>query len=130
MLRLSRDLALGFGVLLPIAETIRRWDEIVELRDVPYWIDDYLLGAFLVLAGFRVWKRGEGGRAQLAAAWGASTGVLALSTLGQWEALRAGDLDPAPIPSGLVLGIKILALLLCVVGMTLCFGKPESEPGT
>ena len=52
-LTFSRRLALTFGVLLPIVETIRRWHQLGDLRIWPAWLDDILLGACLLYGAWR-----------------------------------------------------------------------------
>ena len=37
----SRRLALVFGVLLPIVETIRRWPQLGDVHMWPAWLDDF-----------------------------------------------------------------------------------------
>jgi len=40
-LTFSRRLALAYGVLLPIIETIRRWQQLGDIRMWPAWLDDW-----------------------------------------------------------------------------------------
>jgi hypothetical protein len=41
----SRRLALVFGLLLPVAETVRRWHQISAGTHILFWLDDVLLGS-------------------------------------------------------------------------------------
>jgi hypothetical protein len=109
-------LAVVLGVLVPIAETVRRWS---TWRDSPLALfDDYVLGA-LVLYG--AWLAGHDfrrGQAFLAAAWGIACGVGYCSFVGQLERLGLGEPDPAPIPSSWVAIIKGVLLALGIIALT------------
>jgi hypothetical protein len=48
-LQFSRRLAM-FGIIPPIADTIRRWNQLGDLKIWPFWLDDFLL-AILGLVG-------------------------------------------------------------------------------
>ena len=121
----SRNLAFTFGIFLPVAETIRRCDELTNINYFFNWFDDYLLGGFLIFAAWKVLKNKEGGRIYLAAAWGVAVGAIFLSTLGQLEDIKNDMPDPAPISTEGVLIIKTCFLLLSIIGMTLSFKKSE-----
>jgi hypothetical protein len=75
-LQFSRRLAVLIGVVTPSIETIRRWH---ELRTLTVWwpayIDDILLGAFLLYGAGRAGDEQSSGRAVLAAAWGFMCGI-------------------------------------------------------
>jgi hypothetical protein len=47
-LKFSRALAWAGGVLLPIIETIRRWHQLGDPRMLPFWLDDWIIGLFLL----------------------------------------------------------------------------------
>lgn len=117
-LALSRRLALAFGLLTPLAETVRRWG---TWWDQPAaFVDDLLIGALLLL-GF--WatrgRRSTRGTALLAAAWGFACGMAYSSIAFHWTAMRAGFQDPAPIPSQWVFGIKLFGGLVFVAALVL-----------
>jgi hypothetical protein len=44
-LEFSRRLAL-LGIVPPIADTIRRWHQLGDLKIWPFWLDDFLLRCF------------------------------------------------------------------------------------
>lgn len=113
-MRISRILALCVGILLPLAETVRRWGELWAMPAA--YLDDWALGAFLV-AGAWAAGRNESGVRLLAAAWSATAGMGWYSCYGQWRHWRAGAVDPAPISSGAVLAIKIAGTLLAVAAL-------------
>jgi hypothetical protein len=123
LLLFSRNLAFGFGIFLPVAETVRRWEQLTTLSYFFNWFDDYLLGGFLIFAAWKVLKHKESGRTHLAAAWGVAVGAIFLSTLGQLENIKNNKSDPAPISTEVVLIIKGAFLLLSITGMILCFKR-------
>jgi hypothetical protein len=100
----SRWLAVVFGVLTPLAETVRRWG---TWWDHPAaYVDDLLLGGFLLLGAWASAQRHR--HALLAAAWGFACGMAYSSIAAHWFAMRAGQSDPAPIPTQWVFGIKLV----------------------
>jgi hypothetical protein len=123
LISLSRYLALVLGILTPMLETIRRWS---TWRDNPLSIlDDYILGAFLLFAVWRVSRNARRGQRFLAAAWGYFCGTAYLSFTGQLYFNRLGIADPAPISStwvavikgvGLAIGITSLVFSLWPIG--------------
>jgi len=115
MFQFSRRLALVFGILLPILETMRRFEQLRDLRIWPIWLDDLLLAAAL-LTGARMTSGHRYHNARyLAAAWGAACGMGYLSFFAQIAQLDAPD--PAPIPSMWVAIIKGAGLALAIVAL-------------
>jgi hypothetical protein len=113
----SRYLAVVLGVLIPLAETIRRWS--TWRNDPPALLDDYILGAFLLYGAWRVGKDVRSGQRFLAAAWAFMCGMAYYSFFGQLHGMRIGELDPTPIPSiwvalikGIGLGLGVIALVI------------------
>jgi hypothetical protein len=111
----SRRLAIVGGVLVPLAETIRRWNTWQE--SPPSLFDDYIMGAFLLYAARRAGKDVRGGQRFLAAAWAFACGLGYQSFFGQLKSLRAGEVDPAPIASEWVLVIKGVAVALAMAAL-------------
>jgi hypothetical protein len=114
-LTFSRRLALVYGVLLPVVETIRRWKQLGDFRVWPSWLDDVLLGTALLYGVWRVSKDVETGRAWLAAAWGLTCGIAYNSFFGQLAHLDQPD--PSALPATWVVGIKGVGSLLAVVAL-------------
>ena len=121
----SRNLAFGFGILLPLMQTIRVWKHLTEPGYVIHWVDDYLFGGFLLFGAFKVLKYKEQGNVYLAAASGVMVGVAILSTLGQLEGVKQGKTYPAPVSTEMLLAIKLAGLVFCIAGMFLCFGAEK-----
>jgi hypothetical protein len=126
-MKFSRSLATIFGILAPILETVRRWGTWREYP--PALFDDYILGAFLLAGAWLVGRRFGTGQRLLAAAWGFTCGLGYYSFFEQLRRYRLGEIDPAPIPSGAVLIIKGVAVLLAIVALvlTLRAAKPVSS---
>lgn len=114
-LSFSRRVAIVFGILTPLAETIRRWHQLGQLQYLPAWLDDYILGAFLLYGAYRTKKDAKTGRRFLAAAWGFVCGMGYSSFFMQLTQLREDD--PAPIPSIWVAVIKGVGLAIAVLAL-------------
>ena len=72
-MRLNVILALVFAVVLMTVETIRRYE---IWGHWSAWMDDYLMGMFLILAAISVLKKKRKGHLLLAAAWAFNAGLL------------------------------------------------------
>jgi hypothetical protein len=111
----SRYLAIVIGVVTPLAETIRRWDQLGHLSIWPVWLDDFCLGGFLLYGAWRTGNDVHAGRPFLAAAWAFTCGMAYPSLLSQFEHLNQPD--PAPISSGWVAVIKAVGLALAILAL-------------
>jgi hypothetical protein len=125
MISFSRYLAIVLGILIPLAETVRRWS--TWRNDPPSFFDDYLIGAFLLYGAWRVGKDARSGQRFLATAWAFMCGMAYLSFFGQLHSMRMGELDPAPIPSECVAVIKGVGLLLGVIALLMTLRRLPSE---
>jgi hypothetical protein len=108
-----RQVALTIGILLPIAETLRRSGNLAEWW---LWIDDYLIGASLI-AGARLSRGGSpDGLRALAAAWGVTCGMGYYSFVG--HLLRIGETDVSGLPATVitsVIGTGLVVAIWCLV---------------
>jgi hypothetical protein len=121
----SRYLAVVLGLVIPIAETVRRWS--TWRADPPALFDDYILGAFLLYGAWRVGRDARTGQRFLAAGFAFMCGMAYYSFFGQLQNLRTGVSDPAPISSTWVAVIKGIGLALGVGGLVLSLRRlPES----
>jgi len=111
----SRRLAVIFGILAPLAETVRRWRQLGQLSVWPFWLDDYFMGALLLYGAWRVSKDIRSGRRFLAAAWGFTCGMGYSSFFAQLASLN--EPDPAPISSAWVAVIKGVGLALAILAL-------------
>jgi hypothetical protein len=114
-MRFSRSLAIAFGILVPIAETVRRWHTWREYP--PAIFDDYIMCAFLLGSVLCLDRNVNRGRLVLAAAWGYTCGLGYASFFGHLKQYLHGEADPAPIPSGAVLAIKGIGFLLAIAAL-------------
>ena len=122
----SRYLAVVLGLVIPIAETVRRWN--TWRADPPALFDDYILGAFLLYGAWRVGRDARTGQRFLAAGFAFMCGLAYYSFFGQLQNLRTGVPDPAPISSIWVAVIKGIGLALGVVGLGLSLRRlPEGR---
>ncbi|HEU5291305.1 MAG TPA: hypothetical protein VFU05_11710 [Cyclobacteriaceae bacterium] len=116
-LRVTTRMAIAIGILLPLAETIRRANQLLDLASFMLWFDDYILGGLLIIAAWRVLKQKKNSLALLTGVWGIGVGALFLSFLGQFNYLKSGD--PGLFDSMLVLVVKGLILAYMIVGLWL-----------
>ena len=125
-IQFSRRLAVVVGILAPLAETVRRWS---TWRQSPANLfDDYIMGAFLLYGAWRTGKNLRNGQRVLAAAWAFACGFGYYSFFGQWQNLRLGVRDPAPIASEWVLLIKGILFALAIVALVLSLRRlPEDD---
>jgi hypothetical protein len=65
--------ALGFGIFIALAETARRWGNWPFL---PFLLDDWIAGIFLVYGAFRSRRSWAVGRPYQAAAWAFMCGLM------------------------------------------------------
>jgi hypothetical protein len=111
----SRALALAGGIALPLLETARRWEQLGDIRMVPAWCDDWMIGAFLLYGWWRTRSDLAVGRATLAAAWAFACGMGYSSFFGQLMELSAAD--PSGMPSTTIVAIKGVMLFAGVVAL-------------
>ncbi len=114
-------MAVIMGIFLPLAETVRRANQILDLTRFLNWFDDYILGISLLIAAYLVKKRKHNSIAFLIAAWGIVSGALFLSFLGQFDYYRTNTVDPGifstsfvAIAKGFILGYMLIGLYLSI----------------
>src|SRR5215216_617671 len=122
----SRRLAIIFGVLAPLAETIRRWNQLDQFSVWPFWLDDYIMGGFLIYGAWRTKKDAGKGIHYLTAAWGFTCGMGYSSFFNQLTILDQPD--PAPISSGWVAVIKGVGFALATLALIASLKRsPQSQ---
>lgn len=126
-LRFSRRLAVLLGIVTPSIETVRRWS---ELRTLTVWwptfVDDVLLGGFLLYGAWLTGRDVVVGRPVLAAAWGFTSGLAYYSFFGQLSALDTPD--PSGVSPVLVVTIKGLGFALALAGLASALGPAGGAP--
>jgi hypothetical protein len=121
----SRRLAVILGVITPLAETIRRWHQLGQISVLPFWLDDYFIGALLLYGAWRTSKDIRSGRRFLAAAWGFTCGMAYSSFFAQLGSLN--EPDPAPISSAWVAVIKGLGFALAILALVGSLKRTKEE---
>jgi hypothetical protein len=118
-LKISMRMATIMGIFLPLAETVRRSNQILDLTKFFNWFDDYILGSVLLIAVYLVKKKINNSIAFLIAAWGFVSGALFLSFLGQFEYYRTTTGDPGIFSTSFVAIAKGLILAYMLIGLYL-----------
>ena len=118
-------MAFLMGIFLPLAETVRRIHQILDLDEVLSWIDDYILGAILLIAAYRVSKGMKNAIEYLIAAWGIGVGALFLSFLGQFNYYETATGDPGIFSTTFVAVAKGAILIYMLIGLWTCINGRE-----
>ena len=118
-LTISTRMALAMGIFLPLAETLRRSNQLLDPARFLNWFDDYLLGGALLWAVYGVKKQKRNAVSWLIAAWGISVGALFLSFIGQFDYYKTAAGDPGIFSTTLVEVVKGLLLVYMFWGLYL-----------
>jgi hypothetical protein len=123
----SPTLALGFGLFLALAETVRRWG---NWPFIAFWIDDWIAGLFLAYGAVRSRRDWLTGRPFQAAAWAFNCGMMYASFFGH-VAHMAEPPESGWVPHGALVGIigVLFAVALLGLGCTLHAAGPTTESG-
>ncbi len=116
-LKIAVRMALLMGVFLPLAETIRRSNQLLDPAKFLSWFDDYILGGALLIAVYLVKKKKHNAISFLIAAWGVAVGALFLSFLGQFDYYKTATGDPGIFSTTLVAVAKALILGYMLIGL-------------
>ncbi len=116
-LKRSVRMALGMGIFLPLAETVRRSNQIADISKFFSWFDDYILGCALLFAVYLVMRRQTNAIAYLIAAWGFVAGALFLSFLAQFNYYGTPTGDPGIFSTSFVAIAKGLILVYLLIGL-------------
>jgi hypothetical protein len=126
-IKISSYIGIAGGILTPALETIRRWHQMSDPQYFINWFDDYLIGAFLLIAAWRTLRSGSEGRPLLIAAWGFATGMCFGSFIFQLQSVTT---DPSGISSSTVAIVKAIMLGVCVICMILTLRHSETSVHT
>jgi len=111
-------MALFMGIFLPLAETVRRFQQLSDFTHFFHWFDDYILGGILLFAAWNLRKERPNAALYMIAAWGIGTGALFLSFLGQVDYIMIKEGDPGGIFSvWFVLVAKAIILGYMIFGI-------------
>lgn len=116
-LKISTKMAIIMGIFLPLAETVRRSNQLFDLARFFSWFDDYILGGILLMAVYLVKKRKAYANSCLIAAWGFVSGALFLSFLGQFNYYQTNTSDPGIFSTSFVAIAKGLILAYLLIGL-------------
>jgi hypothetical protein len=115
-LTVSRALAWIIGVAVPVGETVRRWG---VWGYPPSWLDDFFVGAFLLVAAWRAGRDPKGGRAWLAGAWCFGAGVFYCSFFGHLRDIdKPVDSTIPHLPLTILIGLAF-AIMVAATALTL-----------
>jgi hypothetical protein len=115
----SVRMAVVMGIFLPLAETFRRSNQLLDPTRFFNWFDDYLLGGILLITAYRVIKKKPNAISYLIGGWGIGVGALFLSFLGQFDYYRTAAGDPGIFSTTLVAIVKGIILGYMLVGLHL-----------
>lgn len=118
-------LAIAGGFLIVVLETVRRWGAWPFL---PFLLDDYIAGAFLVYGGVRSLRDRRQGQRFQAAAWGFASGMAYMSFFGHLAAVlnsRTGT-PPARVPEVIVTAVIGVLFVIAVVALVETLRSPET----
>lgn len=115
-------MAIVGGMFLPITETIRRRHQLADISIWPTWLDDWVIGLFLLYGWWRTRRDVEAGRSALAGAWGLACGMGYMSFFGQLMELDRGD--PSGLPAAKIVFLKGVMLVVAAVALALTLRAP------
>jgi hypothetical protein len=124
-LQFGRRLAVVFGILLPAIELVRRWHQLGDVAALPFWLDDFLIGGFLLLGAWKTRHDVEAGRPWLAAAVGFAAGMIYSSFFSQLAMIDAPD--PSGLSGVTVVAIKGLLFVLAVYAIFVVLRPAATE---
>ncbi len=124
-LQISVRMATIMGLFLPLVETIRRSNQILDPTKFLNWFDDYILGCVLLISVYLVKKRASNSLLYLISAWGFVSGALFLSFLAQFDIYAKSD--PGIFPTQLVAIVKGLILGYMLTGLYLAIQSNSPE---
>jgi hypothetical protein len=121
----STRMAAIMGVFLPLIETIRRSNQLLDPTKFLNWFDDYMLGGVLLISVYLVKKKANDSISLLIASWGFASGALFLSFLAQFDIYAKSD--PGIFPTGLVAVGKGIILTYMLTGLYLAIRSNSNE---
>jgi hypothetical protein len=117
------------GVMVPLFEACRRWNDWRHLSKWPFILDDFVMGGLLLFAAWKAQRRPSQGRLWLAAAWAFACGMMYGSFFGQLVSLA--EPDPSGMAPAAMVTLKGLYLAVCVAGLVGALRPPvpSAPPG-
>jgi hypothetical protein len=128
MIAFNRGLAIVGGILVPAAEVLRRYHQMLDLSVLPFWMDDFILGGFLLYGAWRTRHDIARGLPFLTAAWGFACGMGYSSFFSQLADIQNRPVDVSGASAAMVVTIKGVALAFGVIGLiTALMYKPATH---
>jgi hypothetical protein len=121
----SRRLALLFGLILPVVETVRRSRQLSDLRVWPFWLDDWIIGAFLLYGAWQTKKDVRRGQPYLTAAWGFACAMVYTSFF--FQLANLGQPDPSGFSPAVVVTIKGIGFALFIAALVAAFRAKQQS---
>jgi len=100
------------GVALPVLETIRRG---ANFDNIPAYLDDFLIGAFLLFSARAVVRGRPNGKVLLVAAWAMLCGGFYGSFF--YQVLNTATVDVSGYSNGFVIVVKGVLYLLAITAL-------------
>ncbi len=110
------------GIALPVLEVCRRR---ADFSDIPGYIDDFIVGALLLVAARSASHERQYGRTLLAAAWGILCGGLWCSVFGQLHNPAQNDISE--LPNAAVVFFKLLIYGIAIICLVLSVCRPDAR---
>jgi hypothetical protein len=124
-LMISTRMAAIMGIFLPLIETVRRSNQLLDPAKFLNWFDDYMLGGILLISVYLVKQKSKDSISLLIASWGFASGALFLSFLAQFDIYAKSD--PGIFPTGLVAVGKGIILAYMLTGLYLAIRSSSNE---
>jgi hypothetical protein len=122
-MRAARMFLMVTSLVIPVLETIRRWD---TWREYPAaMFDDYVIGAVMLWVAWVTRRERPQDRTYLAAAIGVGLGIATMSTMSSVRNAQLGIVDPSGLGSSVVATIK--GGFVLVVGILLASVLRKAE---
>lgn len=118
-IRWSVSMSIGLAIFLPIAESIRRFNQIIAFEHIWDWADDYILALVLLLAALSVKYKLPYGVIILGIVFLLGLSVHIQGTHTQLKHYLNGDPDPGILMSGFVLIVKVIILVYVLIAFGL-----------
>lgn len=100
------------GLMLPVLEMFRRK---TDFSDLPAYVDDFLIGVFLLYAAYSVFKQKRGADTLLSTAWGVLCGGMYGSFFTQLKVAT----DVSGIANNVVIAVKGIIFLIAILCLVL-----------
>jgi len=127
ILKVSAWMAIVGGVLLPLAESIRRINQLLDPLLFFTWFDDYILGFILVYTAYRVISKKINAPIYLLAAWGVAVGGLANSLNTTINLNKITPIENGIFSSSIIIFGKSTLLIYMLLGLILCIKGNEEK---